>query len=287
MSSQYFGAEVVNFYDSYRTAEFVYLASTSLILYDYLSTFDSEVDLFWFRKITGATALFFAARYTTLLYVLLSLVNFSISREISDEYFPSCDMLLKAYVVVQTCQYIPWAAFAGMRAYALSKRWTIFLVILVLSLSPFAVNFVYFRSLAIPVLARSGLIIADLGLVLVTWRSVAFGPLRTVFGRQSFTSIMLWNGIIYAMVLLVLNIFVLSFSLASIFGTEGASYLIDFSEPLTYILITRFLLQLQQANKHNVKLASDHPLHLSLGDNSPSFARVLGSIGATIMPEDT
>ncbi len=56
---------------------------------------------------------------------------------------------------------------------------------------------------------------------------------------------------------------------------------------LTYILITRFLLQLQQANKHNVKLASDHPLHLSLGDNSPSFARVLGSIGATIMPEDT
>ncbi len=33
-------------------------------------------------------------------------------------------------------------AFAGMRAYALSKRWTIFLVILVLSFSPFAVNFV-------------------------------------------------------------------------------------------------------------------------------------------------
>ncbi|KAI0698064.1 hypothetical protein C8T65DRAFT_742968 [Cerioporus squamosus] len=149
MSSQ-FDPEIVDFYDSYRTAEFVYLASITLIVYDYLVTLESEHELFWRRKVTGASALFFAARYTTLLYVLLSVVNFTISRTISDECLPqSCDMLLKAYVVVQTCQYLPWAAilipaFAGMRAYALSRKWTIFVAILVLSLAPFAVNLTNF-----------------------------------------------------------------------------------------------------------------------------------------------
>ena len=51
---------------------------------------------------------------------------------------------------------------------------------------------------------------------------------------------------------------------------------------LTCILVYRFLLDLQEAARHDMKLGSDHPLHFSGSDGSLSFARAIGSIGATI-----
>lgn len=52
---------------------------------------------------------------------------------------------------------------------------------------------------------------------------------------------------------------------------------------LTTIMTTRFLCDLQAANRRDMKLDSDDPLHLSRGSSgSLSFVRVMGSIGATI-----
>ena len=39
----------------------------ALLLYEYLVTFDQEVELFWKRSFTGASALFFLNRYFTII----------------------------------------------------------------------------------------------------------------------------------------------------------------------------------------------------------------------------
>ena len=47
-----------------------HLTNTALIFLEYLLTFDQEVRLFWGKKLTGAVALFFANRYTTIIYTI-------------------------------------------------------------------------------------------------------------------------------------------------------------------------------------------------------------------------
>ena len=45
-----------------------------LYIYDYLITLPEEVSHFWRAKLTGATVLFFLARYTTMACLLLEFV---------------------------------------------------------------------------------------------------------------------------------------------------------------------------------------------------------------------
>ena len=47
-----------------------YLTTSALIFFEYLLTFDQEVRLFWGKKLTGAVALFFVNRYTTIIYTI-------------------------------------------------------------------------------------------------------------------------------------------------------------------------------------------------------------------------
>ena len=55
-----------------------------ILLYDYTITFPYEVRLFWQKKATGATVLFFANRYLTLFYYIFVLsTNVSMSDAVS------------------------------------------------------------------------------------------------------------------------------------------------------------------------------------------------------------
>ena len=47
-----------------------HLTTSALIFFEYLLTFDQEVRLFWGKKLTGAVALFFVNRYTTIIYTI-------------------------------------------------------------------------------------------------------------------------------------------------------------------------------------------------------------------------
>ena len=47
-----------------------YLTTSALIFFEYIITFDQEVKLFWGKKLTGAIGLFFANRYTTVVYTI-------------------------------------------------------------------------------------------------------------------------------------------------------------------------------------------------------------------------
>ncbi|RPD63750.1 hypothetical protein L227DRAFT_608299 [Lentinus tigrinus ALCF2SS1-6] len=142
-----------------------------------------------------------------------------------------------------------------------------------------------------PVVSRAGLIVADFLLVVVTWRTLASGPLRPHFrarSSRSLTDTMLWNGMSYFTILTILNVLHLAFSVANIAsdGAVSTSYITIFTDPLTTILVCRFLLDLQNASTQDVKLGTDDPLHLStaMGQTSLTFARVLGSVAATIVP---
>ncbi|KAI0746350.1 hypothetical protein C8Q80DRAFT_1121205 [Daedaleopsis nitida] len=90
--------------------------------------------------------------------------------------------------------------------------------------------------------------------------------------------------------LFILNSLHLIFSATSIFvETSGAaSELTHFTDPLTAILIYHFILDLQEANKHNIRIGSDDPeLQSSClsSQSSLSFVdRALGSLGSTIIP---
>ena len=44
-------------------------------MYDYIITFGQEIELFWTMNITGATILFVANRYITLLFDIMGLVE--------------------------------------------------------------------------------------------------------------------------------------------------------------------------------------------------------------------
>ena len=47
----------------------------ALIFFEYFLTIGQEVTLFWGKKLTGAVALFFANRYTTILYTLFLIIS--------------------------------------------------------------------------------------------------------------------------------------------------------------------------------------------------------------------
>ncbi len=49
---------------------------TALVVYDFVITLDREMKLFWTRRFTGATVLFFTIRYMPLLYGILGVVKY-------------------------------------------------------------------------------------------------------------------------------------------------------------------------------------------------------------------
>ncbi|KAI0794719.1 hypothetical protein C8Q74DRAFT_1407218 [Fomes fomentarius] len=107
--------------------------------------------------------------------------------------------------------------------------------------------------------------------------------------RQLLGTILVQNGMIgtiYFIVLLCLNVCHLSFSLANIFiFTDGSpiSYISTFTKPITTILVSHFLLDLQEAYQRTVRVDSDDVLNLGSNSSTPSFVdRVTGSIGSDI-----
>ncbi|RDX49178.1 hypothetical protein OH76DRAFT_560811 [Lentinus brumalis] len=194
-------------------------------------------------------------------------------------------------------QIIPWAVFSGLRGYVLSKSQFLGVLILVLSLAPgtnlamYAYDmsgeeFPHIGCLATNNTTEAGnmrFAVFNLGtLKLVTEIILRSSPdvLRDIWQskRLSLPDILLHDGIIYFIVLCFLNVALSVASLAN--DSPGTSYLTIFTPPLTSILVSRFLLRLQEASQTIVRVNSDDPLYSStdLYDEAPSFIRSLGAI---------
>ncbi|RPD72537.1 hypothetical protein L226DRAFT_561756 [Lentinus tigrinus ALCF2SS1-7] len=293
MSSSADTAQIVAIYDSFQKGRMSIDTHIALVLYDYFLTFDLEVELFWRHKLTGASVLF---------------------------ALNSCNRIVKSTQIIGYLIYIPWAntdrqdysAFSAMRGFALTRNRGIAAVIFTLSIAPIGVNVAQLVSgissapwpvigcvstfsatpqevIIVPIVSRGGVIIADFILVVATWRTLGTSVVHasiTKISRGSLAAIMLWNGSLYFGVLLVLNILHMTLSLTSALGNP-LSFMTALTEPLTSILVSRFLLDLQKENQRDVKLDSDDPLHFSESRSSGSlnFARAMGSISETLVPD--
>ncbi|TFK91440.1 hypothetical protein K466DRAFT_660053 [Polyporus arcularius HHB13444] len=105
--------------------------------------------------------------------------------------------------------------------------------------------------------------------------------------RLSLSDVLFNDGTIYFIVLFALNILhlVLTLTALAVSGGDGASYVTIFTTPLTAILISRFLLDLQETNQAVVRVDPDDPLHTSRDPyDTPSF---ISSLGAFVHPDDS
>ncbi|RPD68564.1 hypothetical protein L226DRAFT_517034 [Lentinus tigrinus ALCF2SS1-7] len=303
-------AAVIDAVHSVYVATFCLCAVTALVFYEYIYTIGQEVDLFWKRKFTGATALFLANRYLIMFGYILSI---STVEKVSDSV---CVGLVKTGVVIYNLPYVPWAVFSALRAYVLTKRsLPLALFTFGLGMVPYGLNMaelglgltgvvdpIFGCSDIVPrltpelakrvtIASRTPMIISDLILIGVTWRRLR-GPVNLIRpSTAGLTAVLLRDGMVYFLVIFTLNALHLGFTLASI--SVGSSDFISnvtvFTFPLTGILVSRFLLDLQHANQAaELNLGShimeSHPDTATAHAKSTLvFERVfIGSIGSSL-----
>ncbi|KAI0688120.1 hypothetical protein C8T65DRAFT_675149, partial [Cerioporus squamosus] len=226
----------------------------------------------------------------------------------------SCTAFQLALLAISVLQYFPASVFSALRAYVLTRSKLLGFLVQALSLAPVGANLVPFGyqvtgwnfppfgcsetdntteaiALKLVIISRVPLIISDMLLIYITWTKISSREaLRDVrqLKRPSLSNILFCNGTIYFVVLFVLNVVHLVLSTTALAGylPSHGSLVTTFTAPITAILISRFLLELQEANQMVVfGLDPDDPLHSSRDPyDTPSF---ISSLGAFINPDLT
>ncbi|RDX49203.1 hypothetical protein OH76DRAFT_1483407 [Lentinus brumalis] len=312
-------AAIVALFDSLFTGAYCQQAASVLFIYDTFVTFDREVTCFWTGQWTGAPLLFFANKWVSIVYYAMTfaeLAHFSSDKRLVHE-LQNCSVVQNAVVAFEFLQFVPGAVFSALRAYVLSRSKLLGVLILALSLAPVGANLVDYGyqlsgenlpligcvelnnetepiilrlgsryHISVILISRVPLIIADTILIYITWAKL--GSRGTLTGirqskRLSLSAILFRDGTIYFVVLFVLNVLHLVLSATGIAGNEQGSYMTEFTVPITTVLLSRFLLDLQEANQTVVRLDCDDPLHSSRDPyDVPSF---ISSLGAFINPD--
>ncbi|KAI0331141.1 hypothetical protein GY45DRAFT_1370291 [Cubamyces sp. BRFM 1775] len=242
-------------YYSYNSID---LAAFVLVLFEYLITFDSEVECAWRRKLTWARLILLLNRY-----IALVLFFVSITPLISADNLPSttngphrCEALNYTMQTATVILYGVWSAFSGLRIYAIShNNRPITVLVVLLSLVPVATN-IYLEVLMVDSytegtgcvvssnfsqtvwrrvcsVAYEGIIVAVTWIK--TWKAVRADPIPGI--PKSVTAFVLHEGILYFAVIMVLNAIQLAFIWVE---ADTLSLTLQFLNPLTSILISRF-----------------------------------------------
>ncbi|KAI0820324.1 hypothetical protein BC628DRAFT_1413134 [Trametes gibbosa] len=267
-------AQLILLYQAANSNLYWSSCAIALLFYDYLLTFRRELRFVWGRKFSAATALFVLNRYLIVLLYLVDLVTqFPIIPETC-----ACPGVGRFITVLEVMPYIIWATFSALRGYALSRRNVIIgITIFVLSLVPAGVNAYFFStftfmnldppnnctalsditpelSKTLTIVSRACLMAADVLIIIVTWISTyRLGRAsRDLHIGASFGVQLLRDGTIYFVVLVAMNIvhMVLNTIQPNNF-VQQASYVTILENPLTSILISRFILNLRAIDDHS------------------------------------
>ncbi|KAH9929077.1 uncharacterized protein BXZ73DRAFT_102231 [Epithele typhae] len=232
------------------------VAVAVLVVYEYATTLSMEVQLYWeFKHPTSAMALFLANRYLSLGYfVFLGVVTF-------------CNPQTEQYTFVLAL-YIVWACFSGLRVLAVSRSRVKAALTCLVAAIPVVVNAYDISFLAgafVPgvgwestlnesetAIQRGALIAADSAVVCATWYTLWHSRKNAAAlntNVPTLSHILLRDGTVYFISLALLNALHLIFTLIPLTQTGGTSLIVVFSDPLTAILVSRFLLNLQAANR--------------------------------------
>ncbi|KAJ8473514.1 hypothetical protein ONZ51_g7812 [Trametes cubensis] len=256
----------------------------ALLIYYYLTTLDEEFKHYSKRKSTLATFLYAANRYIPLVFAVYVPWTFSSNRKMYLNIFVQQSREYKSDLNV--CNTF---LFSALRTYALQRKRSWAVIVLVLLLAPVIVAAIMDRWLVIyedpgaaPILARLPMIIADVIVILVTWKTQynAYNMGKGLPTPMRLTAIVLRDGTIYFVILTVLNILQLLFEEIQVLTTGGlgqaqSSDLVVFVEPITAILTSEFLTHLRDA----ADAASGSEILSSA--NALEF-RIIGSIGASL-----
>ncbi|KAI0375732.1 hypothetical protein BV20DRAFT_1048009 [Pilatotrama ljubarskyi] len=301
---------IISLYWSFHVEQCCDLAAFALIFYEYIITFDREVSLVWGRKFTAATVLFLLNRYLALLKYPIYIVN---TYQISDEGYAS-NVISK---ILEVLPYFVWLSFSVLRVYAIcGHSWRFGLLVALPGLFPLASNITYdanypepigclwvsnmphnvynARMLPVPppfrdsyqadrrivlISTRTSVILTDVLVLSITWWRT-YGIRKAAVEaniRMSLSTLILRDGTIYFLVLMILNTFHIAFSLTGRF-----TWTITLEEPLTTILVSRFLLNLREADgtngpdsmgdMSNPSFIQPNPDQAAYGGSSVSFA---------------
>ncbi|KAJ8481546.1 hypothetical protein ONZ51_g5918 [Trametes cubensis] len=257
----------------------------ALLIYYYLTTLDEEFKHYSKRKFTLATFLYAANRYIPLVFAVYVPWTFSSNRKMYYGIFVQQSREYKSdWNVCSTF------LFSALRTYALQRKRSWAVIVLILLLAPVIVAAIMDRWLVInedpgaaPILARLPMIIADVIVILVTWKTQydAYHMGKGLPTPMRLTAIVLRDGTIYFVILTVLNILQLLFEEIQVpahalhRGQAQSSDLVVFVEPITAILTSEFLTHLRNA----ADAASGSEILSSV--NALEF-RIIGSIGASL-----
>ncbi|RDX51327.1 hypothetical protein OH76DRAFT_1481606 [Lentinus brumalis] len=286
-------------YTSLAANSYGRVACAALLSYDYLLTLHKEVELFWNWRFTGATALFMVNRYLVMIIRLVNLVGFMhMSNQVS-----ACAIAAKVSLGFTLLQYIPWALFSGLRAFALSRYRSLSIFIFVLSVIPPAVNLSLYPLgftghhdpiFGFVIISRTCFLVADLLLILITWSTISRPRIidRMSRGYRGHTSrftladVLLENGTMYFLVLLMFHSLHLILSMCSVhvaLQSLSYGYVTIFTESFTTLLVSRFLLDLQEAHRNACDAEFESGTQ---GETSHSgtliFERVIGSHNSSL-----
>ncbi|KAH9851999.1 hypothetical protein C2E23DRAFT_886206 [Lenzites betulinus] len=210
----------------------------TLISFEYIITFSEEVALFWKRKKSGATWLFFVTRYLSVLaYAILPGIQLASGIDDDVRGFSFVDPPLEL-------TRLSYRVFSSLRTAAISQlNWWFTISVLVLASVPFGLE-LWAISYA-----------ANLMVLGVTWwyTTISSTSAYACGVQSSLRKVLVINGCVYFLMLLCLPAAQLAFVFASNINAvphvDSLSNFIGFADPFTAILICRFMLALQAANK--------------------------------------
>ncbi|RPD66871.1 hypothetical protein L226DRAFT_542117 [Lentinus tigrinus ALCF2SS1-7] len=260
-------SELVAIFESSQIGAYFAAASAGLFAYEYAVTFDREVDLFWKRRITVSSILFLINRY----------VPFVVNM-----FYAPWPLYPTTYNILEIFQYLPWAVFSALRAYVLTSRGRFIAgFVFLLALVPVVINYVtlgYATPIVDPlfgcftIISRISLITSDLLLMGVTWLATykTSRQIKALNQVTSLSSVLFRDGVL--MREWELRRTLISQQILNQNDSPNASYITILTEPITAILISRFLIDLQEAN---VQSMHQHSLE---SVSTLDFNGVIGSV---------
>ncbi|KAI8976302.1 hypothetical protein BD414DRAFT_496486 [Trametes punicea] len=255
-------------------------AEASLIFYEYLITFDSEVRLVWRRKLTGASIVFFFNRYLMILQNVITIVSYP---AVSDLFvIISCVALGWMDIMLNLLPYFIWNAFSTLRVYALcGHSWRFAWLVCLLMVGPIAANLYNIplqkpdnmpppyncevdNAVTLAVHTKLSLIAGDSIVLAVTWwktyRLKKAAEVAQV--RASIVDLLLRDGrrrdarYLAGRTMLVLNVLHIIINFV-----EKVSFMGDIADVLTSILVSRFIMNLRDLDGNNAGQGSRSDPH--------------------------
>ncbi|KAI1794377.1 hypothetical protein LXA43DRAFT_1059213 [Ganoderma leucocontextum] len=281
--------QVVAYFDNFLTNEKCAFAALTLLAYEYVFNLHREAGLFWKRKLSGASVLFFFARYTPILAYALADMQFAPMSDTSCSVMVYASLVLSGLHILSSTgprtkrKKLAISRFRGLQPFNDDVTGCGYLIY------GFPPDLVH--KLAVTVVSRLSLILADLLVAIVTWwstyRTTKLARGLKGFEQNALSSVMLRDGSIYFVVLVVLNLLHLIFTTMNVAVSRSfGSFIPLFTEPLievirlTGVLVIRFLLNLQEANRRTTHSQSS-PSQL-MGNHTLQFAGVLDSLSGPL-----